>query len=208
MRRHGTLIVVLAKAPRPGYVKTRLAEAIGPVEAARLHARLVERTLACARAARCATVELHASPAGHDALHALARRYGVRLRGQAPGDVGDRMHAAFRQALRRYSGVILVGSDCPVLMPADLRRAARLLRSCDAVIAPAEDGGYPLLALSRVSSRLFSGIAWSTDEVLGQTRERLASLGWRWRELRTLWDVDRVEDFERFRAARLPERWP
>lgn len=202
----GTLIVVLAKAPRPGRVKTRLAAAIGAVEAARLHARLLDRTLDTAIAAHCGKVELHGAPARHSVLRALARRHRVDLREQARGDVGERMHAAFRQALRGHAGVILIGSDCPALTPGDLRRAARLLPGCDAVLAPAEDGGYPLLALSRVSGHLFRDIAWSTGEVLAQTRGRLAALGWRWRELRTLWDVDRPQDLMRLRSSRLPGR--
>lgn len=90
----------------------------------------------------------------------------------------------------------------------DVRRAARLLRSNDAVVAPAEDGGYPLIGLSRLSLTLFAGIEWSTPEVMDVTRNRLAALGWRWRELRTLWDVDRREDLDRLRAARLLERRP
>ena len=85
---------------------------------------------------------------------------------------------------------------------ADLRRAARLLAACDAVVAPAEDGGYPLLAFRRCSPRLFEGMPWGGATVMQQTRERLAALGWRWRELRMLWDVDRPEDLVRLEAAR------
>ena len=78
-----------------------------------------------------------------------------------------------------------------------------MLRSCDAVLAPAEDGGYPLIGLARMSATIFDDIAWGTDLVLAQTRRRLLALGWRWRELRTLWDVDRPEDLARLRAFRL-----
>lgn len=203
-----TLIVVFAKAPQAGRVKTRLAAALGAEGAARLHARLLERTVATALAAGCGPVELFGSPADHGFLRALARRHALVLRGQGEGNVGARMCHAFRRGLRRQARVILIGSDCPALLPADLRRAARLLRSCDAVIAPAEDGGYPLLGLARVSATLFDGVAWGTNLVLAQTRQRLVALGWRWRELRTVWDVDRPEDLERLRAARLLERRP
>ena len=104
--------------------------------------------------------------------------------------------------------MILIGSDCPSLRPADLRRASRLLRGCDAVIAPAEDGGYPLIGLARNSPRLFQGIDWSTSSVMSQTRKAISGLHWRWRELRTLWDVDRPEDLERLNAAGLMRRRP
>lgn len=208
MRDPSPLVVVFAKAPQPGRVKTRLAAKIGADAAAHLHARLVERALVTAIEARCGPVELHGSPAGHGALRALARHYGVALRNQAPGDIGKRMHRAFRLGLRGHRRMILIGSDCPSLRPADLRRASRLLRGCDAVIAPAEDGGYPLIGLARNSPRLFQGIDWSTSSVMNQTRKALSGLHWRWRELRTLWDVDRPEDLQRLNAAGLMGRRP
>jgi rSAM/selenodomain-associated transferase 1 len=208
MRDSSTLIVVFAKAPQAGKVKTRLAAAIGGESAARLHARLVERAVATALAAGCGPVELHGSPAHHGFLRALARRCGLRLRRQADGDVGARMYEAFRRGLRSHRRMVLIGSDCPALAAADVRRAARLLRGSDAVFAPAEDGGYPLIGLARNSQALFSGVAWSATTVMRQTRERLAALGWRWRELRTVWDVDRPEDLVRLRSERLLERRP
>jgi uncharacterized protein len=198
-----TLIVVFAKAPQPGRVKTRLAATLGAEAAARLHGRLLERAIATALAAGCGPVELHGSPARQGSLRCLASRHGIRLVSQSEGDVGTRMHTAFRRGLRRHARMILIGSDCPALAPADLRRAGRLLRGCDAVIAPAEDGGYPLIGLKRASAAVFEGVAWSTEAVMLQTRERLARLGWRGRELRTLWDVDRPADLARLRASGL-----
>ena len=108
------------------------------------------------------------------------------------------MFNALAEGLRRHRAVILVGTDCPALRASDLRRAARALaEGCAAVIAPAEDGGYPLIGLRRVSPRLFEGIAWGGADVFARTAERLERLGWRWRRLRTLWDVDRPEDLAR-----------
>lgn len=208
MRDRSTLIVVFAKAPQAGKVKTRLAGAIGAPGAARLHARLVEHAVATAIASGCGPVELHGAPANHAYFHSLAQRHGVPILRQATGDVGARMYAAFRRGLRLHARMILVGSDCPALTAADLRRAARLLRGCAAVIAPAEDGGYPLIGLARNAPALFSGVSWSTAAVMAQTRHRLAALGWRWRELRTVWDVDRPGDLARLRAERLLERRP
>jgi hypothetical protein len=98
----------------------------------------------------------------------------------------------------------LIGADCPALTPRDLRRADRLLRgACDAVLAPAEDGGYALVGLKRVSPLLFEAIAWGGHDVCSETGRRLDRLGYRWRALRTLWDVDRPEDLRRLDTARL-----
>src|SRR5437879_10054624 len=74
------------------------------------------------------------------------------------------MYRALAAALRRYSAALLIGTDCPVLRPQDLRRATRLLRGgCDVVLSPAEDGGYALIGARRVSWRLFDGIARSEE---------------------------------------------
>jgi rSAM/selenodomain-associated transferase 1 len=123
---------------------------------------------------------------------------------QGQGPLGERMHRAFAKALKRHERAILIGSDCPAMKASDLRAAARALRDgADAVFSPAEDGGYALVGLRRNSRRLFSRIDWGGPAVMEQTRRRLKSLRWRWKELRTLWDVDRPEDVLRLRRERL-----
>ena len=130
----------------------------------------------------------------------MQKQFDVRLRPQGRGDLGERM----LRALRRHPGAVLIGSDCPALRPADLRAAARALRGgADAVLAPAEDGGYALIGVRRAARTLFDGVDWGSARVLAQTRRRLRRLGWRWTELRTVWDVDRPEDVLRLRKSRL-----
>ena len=197
--RAGAVVIVFARAPRPGQVKTRLMPRLGEWGAAQLHRRLVRRTLRVAQAARCGAVELHGAPrARHAFFLQCARNLGVILRDQRGRDLGERMFNAIARGLRRHRAVILVGTDCPVLEARDLRRAARSLAGgCDAVLAPAEDGGYPLIGLRRVSPRLFERIAWGGPDVFTRTAEVLDQLDWRWRRLPTLWDVDRPEDLTR-----------
>ena len=191
------MIVVFARAPVPGRAKTRLVPRIGEWRAARLHARLVCHALAVAAASDCGPVELHGT-ASHSWFKTMK---GFKL--QKGQDLGARMHHAISGSLRKSERVILIGADCPALKPRDLRRADRLLRgACDAVLAPAEDGGYGLIALRRTSPRLFEGIAWGGAEVYRETLRRLERLGWRWRALRTVWDVDRPADLERLRGLR------
>ena len=197
-------LVVFAKAPQPGRVKTRLVPLLGEQGAARLQARFVERTVAIAVRAGFARIELHCSPSvRHPLFQRLARRHSISLHMQRGADLGARMQRACEVALRQAQAVVVIGTDCPVLRPADLRAAMRaLLGGADAVFAPAEDGGYALIGLRRVSARLFSGIEWGSAAVMQETRTRLKSLGWRWRELRTLWDVDRPEDYARLTRQR------
>lgn len=207
-------LLVFARVPRAGHVKTRLVPLLGEHGAARLHARLVEKTLRTARAAGFDRVELHCDPGiGSEFFRKMRKRFGVRLRSQGRGDLGDRMYGA----LRREPGALLIGTDCPALRPADLRAAVRALRTgADAVLSPAEDGGYALIGLRRVSRALFEGVEWGSAKVMTQTRTRLRRLGWRWKELRTVWDIDRPEDVQRLRrsrrlaplAARLPRPRP
>ena len=114
------------------------------------------------------------------------------------------MHRAFERVLKRHESAILIGSDCPALRASDLRAAAGALRSgSSAVLAPAEDGGYALIGLRRNSRRLFAGIDWGSPQVFAQTRRRLKRLGWRWKKLRMVWDVDRPEDVLRLRREKL-----
>lgn len=195
------MIVVFARAPVLGMVKTRLAPALGEWRTLLLHRRLVRHALRTALASRCGPVELHAT-----ARHALLGRRGA-IRLQRGADLGERMHRAFTRGLRPHDRVVLIGTDSPALTPRDLRRADRLLRGgCDAVIAPAQDGGYALIGLRRSSRALFEGVPWGSAQVYAETRRRLERLGWRWRALRVVPDVDRPADLAqlrwlRFRAA-------
>jgi rSAM/selenodomain-associated transferase 1 len=197
-------ILVFARAPVPGAAKTRLIPRLGAWRAARLQARLTARALKTALAAHCGRVELHASPRRtHDFFVYCGKRFKVDVKAQAGKDLGERMHHSVARALRRHKAVIVIGTDCPALTARDLCRAARLLSGgCEAVLAPAEDGGYALIGLTKVSPRLFSGVAWGTSVVYAETAARLASAGYRWRRLRTVWDVDRPEDLDRLRSLR------
>jgi rSAM/selenodomain-associated transferase 1 len=199
-------VLVFTRAAEPGRVKSRLVPALGGEGAARLQHRLLLRTLRTAVAAGVGPVSLACAPdRAAPYFGQWAARH--RRRSQGAGDLGERMQHAFEGALRRHGAAILVGSDCPALKPSDLRAAASALRGgAAAVIAPAEDGGYPLIGLARSSPRLFRGIAWGSPRVMAQTRRRLAALRWRWHELRTLWDVDRPEDYARLLRSGLLER--
>lgn len=182
------MIIVFARAPGLGEAKTRLIPRLGEWRAARLHRWMIERAVRTAQAA--GPVELHGTR-----RHSFFRRLKVKFRLQRGRDLGERMQHAFSH------GAILIGSDCPALTAGDLKRALRALRGgCDAVLAPAEDGGYALIGLRRVRSEFFAGIDWGSSRVYTQTLKNLS--GYRWRALRTVWDVDRPADLERLRSLR------
>ncbi len=189
--------MVFARAP--GEAKTRLIPALGEAGVAALHRRLVMHCLRAARDSRLGPVELWCAPDTSDPFfRECERRLGASLHAQGDGDLGARMQRAFESALAGAERAILVGSDIPALSPRYLRDADQALaRGDDAVIGPAEDGGYALIGLWRCDPELFRDIPWGGSEVLGQTRRRLAALSWRSSELPVLWDVDRPEDLER-----------
>ena len=195
-------VLVFAKAPQPGTVKTRLMPLLGAEGAAALHRRLIEHTLEQAAAADAGPVELWCHPGDTDPfLNDCARRYGASLRAQAGADLGERMLQAFENALRISRTAVLIGTDCAVLEATHIRGAANALASGnEAVFCPAEDGGYALIGLARSCAGLFADIPWGGPLVMAGTRERLRQRGLRWIELATLWDIDRPEDYHRLVA--------
>lgn len=197
-------VAILAKAPIPGLAKTRLVPALGAQGAARLQRQLTGQALHTALAADLGPVTLWCAPdARHRFFRALRRTTGLRCRVQPGGDLGERMHTAF--GLHCAEGpLLLIGTDCPVLQPAHLRRAAiALLDGADAVLQPAEDGGYVLVGLHRPQPALFHGMRWSTDQVMADTRARAREAGLRVTELETLWDLDLPQDLARWRACQV-----
>ena len=195
--------IVFAREPRAGAVKTRLAAAIGAQRALEAYLALLRRTLAAVAAAPADERVLSVASDDGQALMcaALAREHGMRLALQGGGDLGERMSEALHGSLREGALPVLLGSDCPVLDAGDLDRAFDALGSHDAAFAPAEDGGYALVGIARPLPAIFSGIAWGGGDVMEATRARLRAEGARWHELRTVWDVDTVEDLERWRAC-------
>jgi len=186
------VVIVFARAPVAGAVKTRLIPRLGEEGAARLQRRLIRAALRTA--STVAPVELHVTR-----THSWLRSLHVAMRFQHGRDLGERMF----NALRRRRKAILIGADAPALRPADLRRALRWLHGgTDVVLAPAEDGGYALIAARRIDPRLFAGIRWGANDVLTRTLDNVRRCGLSHRLLRTVWDVDRPADVDRLRTLR------
>jgi rSAM/selenodomain-associated transferase 1 len=193
-------VAVLAKAPIPGFAKTRLIPALGTEGAAALASRLIDHAIATACDAAVGPVTLWAAPVEtHAAFQSARARFDIALARQPEGDLGARMLAALAAA---KGPALIIGTDCPTLAAEHLRTAAEALRGgTDVVVCPAEDGGYVLIGARQAEPALFTVMPWSTAEVMNETRRRLKALGRTWQEPVTLWDVDAPDDLARLRES-------
>ena len=188
-------VIVFARAPRLGTVKRRLAAEIGQRAALRFHVATLFRLLRALAAERRFRTVLALTPDRARLL--LPRR--VRRIDQGHGDLGVRMHRAFRRF--PHERVALIGSDIPDAGVADLLAAMRLLGRADAVFGPAADGGYWLVGMSpRRAARPFAAVRWSTPYALGDTLANFP--GRRVARLRVLHDVDDAADWRQFSRGR------
>lgn len=203
-------LIVFAKEPRPGAVKTRLARTLGDEPAARLYDAFLHDTLDVCRAADLglcvAFTPTHATAwFGELAPDAV-------LMPQPEGDLGERLEAAVEAGFRLGSeGVLVTGSDLPHMEPADLERARRAVSMGRAALGPTSDGGFWLVGLPRAVPGLFDRIPWSTERVLGRMLDHLEREGLEIVRLSTTFDIDVAADLERLRAhlaALPPERCP
>ena len=194
-------VAILAKAPIPGLVKTRLEPVLGADGAAALQARLIHRTVETARAAAVGPITIWATPdIRYPIFQEFAELPNVTLARQPDSDLGGRM----LYALMAASPALIIGTDCPSLEPSHLRTAADVLRGgFDAVVISAEDGGYALIGTRAPHVALFSNIRWGADTVMADTRRRMLELGLSWREPLQLWDLDRPEDLDRLQQEGL-----
>lgn len=198
-------LVVFAKAPVAGRVKTRLIPALGADGAARLAQRMLAHTLLQSGDLPVSRWELCVSPdAGHaDFERAVADSGGrLHLTLQGEGDLGERMHRALTRVLAGHRKALLIGTDAPALTTAVLRQAVEALEGHDAVFVPALDGGYALVGLTRSAPGIFRDMPWSTARVMAETRARALRAGLRWAELAPVADIDEPQDL-----VHLPEGW-
>jgi uncharacterized protein len=195
-------IAIMAKAPIPGVVKTRLIPTIGAHAAAVLQERLTERAIATALAADVGPVTLWCSPdATHSTFLKLVMQQRIILKRQPEGDLGARMLAATAAS---SDPVLVIGTDCPALTELHLRGATNALREGnDVTLIPAEDGGYVLIGTRTPQPAIFAGIAWGANTVLAETRGRIIEQRLGLTEQPPLWDVDTEADL-----ARLEREFP
>lgn len=200
MRKEKALII-FAKAPVKGKVKTRLTPEYSPAEASLIHQQLLEYSVANLSCMPEVDVSLQCAPdQNHNFFKYLMAQYNISLSDQVTGDLGKKMSTALFNTLLDYKKVILIGADIPAIDTDYIQWAFKKLDRNPVVLGPAEDGGYVLVGLTKPEPNMFENIEWGSSQVLEQTIAQLEPdiplL------LDTLWDVDRPEDVERFNALR------
>ncbi|MBT5434383.1 MAG: TIGR04282 family arsenosugar biosynthesis glycosyltransferase [Alphaproteobacteria bacterium] len=191
-------VVVMARRPEHGKVKTRLADALGPDAALSFYASTLRRTLKrLGDDPRWSTVIAATPPSA--ARHPGRWTRGLPVFAQEEGDLGQRMQGAFDAM--PAGPVVIVGSDIPDLSARHVARAFRALERHDAVFGPSDDGGYWLVGIARSlrASEIFGPVRWSTRHALADTLQGLPE-GARVATLETLADIDTVDDLRRLRA--------
>lgn len=198
-------IVIMAKAPQPGKTKTRLCPPFTPQEAARFSQALLQDTLALVN---CLTemdpsvaAAVAFSPPEAYALIAGLAAPGTRLVRVQGKDIGGCLSQALGVMFHSgYSKVLALSSDSPSLPIACLKQALASLDTHELVFGPALDGGYTLIGMKQPYPEVFSGIEWSSAQVLTQSLQRAAALGLSTALTPVWYDIDTAADLERLQA--------
>lgn len=197
-------ILIFTKAPVPGQSKTRLIPLLGAQGAAEASAELTVNLLNAIAPLTEASSGFHLSlwaASLHPILEGWADHYKLNLKIQCDGNLGQRMFRSLANSFESGADrALLIGTDCPSMSAGYLLRASQALERTDLVLGPAEDGGYVLIGCKAVYAPLFEQIDWGTERVLVQTVAQAQALDLSVALLETLWDVDRPEDWLRYRS--------
>jgi uncharacterized protein len=215
-------LMLFAKQPVAGQVKTRLQSDYAPSQVAEIAAFLVRASVKLAANSWPSEIHLYASPdPNHVLFHELAEEFRIHLASQAPGNLGQKMLQAMREGIARSGAAGILGCDVPHCPWEIIEQAHEHLANGKCVLGPTEDGGYYFIGLQQPHTSLFEGIAWGNNSVAEATLARARRLGIGFEMLPVLKDIDTAEDlwlaaqaFEPLRAclyrtlAREPSKRP
>lgn len=193
-------LIIFAKAPIPGQVKTRLCPPLTHDEAATLHGSLVMDILEKTNTTQTFDRVLACAPDRHHPFfQTVGARYRIPLIDQQGPDLGVRMHQAFQDVFARdYKSVLLMGTDLPTVSLVSLTNALQQLSKDDVVLGPTQDGGYYVVGLKTLSPELFFDIPWSSDQVLRRTQDKADALHLKVSLANVERDLDTIQDLRYF----------
>ena len=197
------VLLVFARAPEEGRVKTRLIPHFGPVMATEIYRELLHMALAAALWSNWSQVQIWcAADASHSFFDPYRQEPRISFHHQCSGDLGRRMAHACAAALRDADHIALMGTDCPALEHHHLNLVRDRMRGThDLVMIPALDGGYVLIAMRETCSGIFEGVEWGTGKVAEQTLARCQEMRLSCLEMPALRDIDTPEDVRQWRQG-------
>ena len=195
-------LILFAKRPVPGHVKTRLTPPLSPDEATALYRALLADTFAL-MGGLAAEVELEVALDGPWRFGADEEPPSTaRVRLQGSGDLGDRLGRAFsRSVADGVDATVAIGADAPHLDPTLVRQTFEALRRTDAALVPADDGGYLALGVRRAFAPLLIDIPWGGEAVLDTTRRAAEAAGLSLATVGEGFDIDDIDALSRLRAS-------
>lgn len=196
-------LIIFAKAPVPGKVKTRLQTHLSAEECAELHVSFIIDTIKTAKMVEGVELFLSCHPdIENPFFQEVSRKFDIRLLPQDGNDLGERMANSIKTGLNTgYEKIIIIGSDSPDLPPDFIQEGFKRLDLSDMVIGPSVDGGYYLIG-GRKDLPVFEGIPWSSSEVFKMTIRKAEELGIRFSALKEWYDIDTWEDLQKLYVAR------
>jgi rSAM/selenodomain-associated transferase 1 len=189
-------LILFAKSPKPGFVKTRFQPEWSAEEAGKLYQAFVMDLVSATSRLKSIARILACDPTSRDPLfQSLARRYKLKLMDQRGRNLGERMRNAIEEAHQMgFHQVVIIGTDSPTLPMEFIDQAFRLLRSHELVLGPSHDGGYYLIGCGEIIPPVFEGIPWGTVGVLALTLRRMVDLKLKCALLPFWYDVDTAQD--------------
>lgn len=195
-------LIIFARNPRLGQVKTRLAKTVGDIKALEIYKQLLQHTHDITMALPCDKYVFYADGITQDDIweHNTYSKLA-----QSGNDLGIRMQAAFETLFNQgYQHICIIGSDCYELTSGIIQQAFDTLQQYTTVIGPSADGGYYLLGLSRMQPSLFTNIEWSTNKVLEQTVDACIIADCPHTLLPLLHDIDDEQDWIQYQTKAAP----
>lgn len=189
-------IILFARVPIAGQVKTRLIPALGEQGACLLHERLLQKVLSLVASQQLCHVELWLDQAGE---HPLLNELSFPTYVQQGTDLGERLSHAAQSGFARHQQLLFIGADCPDMDELYLEAALQQLAAENQVVlGPALDGGYVLLGMKGKYLTLFADINWGSAKVLQQTLDKVDQQQLKYALLTALPDIDRPDDLKHF----------
>lgn len=191
-------LVLLAKKPVYGKVKTRLAKSVGKQKALAVYQKLLALHCDICSKVNASKVVFWTPEKEQNSVY-FTSEFTHKI--QVGEDLGEKMYNAIQVMIQNgFDEVVLIGTDCPFLTPELIENSFARLQDHDLVIGPAEDGGYYLIGMKKAIKNVFEGISWSSELVLKQTLEKCLKQNLKVHQLAVLSDIDNEKDLMKWES--------